>query len=81
MAMTGERAGNVALVTGASAGVGRACAIAFLKAGYRTVMTGKWDAALFRALASGTERRMDSFKSQDVAIMAWALATAGQADP
>ena len=41
MAMTGDRTGNVALVTGASAGVGRACAIAFLKAGYRTVLTGR----------------------------------------
>lgn len=34
-------AGDVALVTGASAGVGRACAIAFLKAGYRTVLAGR----------------------------------------
>ena len=33
--------GSVALVTGATAGVGRACAIAFLKAGYRTVLAGR----------------------------------------
>jgi NAD(P)-dependent dehydrogenase (short-subunit alcohol dehydrogenase family) len=33
--------GDVVLVTGATAGVGRACAIAFLKAGYRTVLAGR----------------------------------------
>lgn len=41
MAGRGDGTGAVALVTGASAGVGRACAIAFLKAGYRTVLTGR----------------------------------------
>lgn len=34
-------AGDVVLVTGASSGIGRACAVAFLDAGYRTVLTGR----------------------------------------
>lgn len=33
--------GDVALVTGATAGVGRACAIAFMRAGYRVVLAGR----------------------------------------
>ncbi|MCX7325833.1 MAG: SDR family oxidoreductase, partial [Hyphomicrobiales bacterium] len=32
---------KVALVTGASAGIGRAVSVAFLKAGYRVVLTGR----------------------------------------
>ncbi len=33
--------GKVALITGASAGIGRAVAVSFLKAGYRVVATGR----------------------------------------
>ncbi len=37
---------KVALITGASAGIGRAVAVAFLKAGYRVVLTGRRKDAL-----------------------------------
>ncbi len=38
--------GKVALITGASAGIGRAVAMTFLKAGYRVVVTGRRTEAL-----------------------------------
>ncbi len=43
-------AGDVALVTGATAGVGKACALAFLRAGYRTVLAGRRAALLDSAI-------------------------------
>lgn len=49
-------AGDVALVTGASAGIGRATAIAFLNAGYRTVLVGRRHDLLEEAIgASGAD--------------------------
>ena len=42
--------GKVALVTGASAGIGRACAIALLKAGYSVTVTGRRADALQETL-------------------------------
>ncbi len=42
--------GKVALVTGASAGIGRACAIALLKAGYAVTVTGRRADALKETL-------------------------------
>jgi NAD(P)-dependent dehydrogenase (short-subunit alcohol dehydrogenase family) len=36
-----SHAGKVALITGAGSGIGRATAIAFLTAGYRTILTGR----------------------------------------
>jgi NAD(P)-dependent dehydrogenase (short-subunit alcohol dehydrogenase family) len=44
-------AGDVALITGASAGIGKATAIAFLKAGYRTVLVGRRGELLEAAIA------------------------------
>ncbi|MHC5656087.1 SDR family oxidoreductase [Stappia sp.] len=44
-------AGDVALITGASAGIGKATAIAFLKAGYRTVLVGRRGELLEQAIA------------------------------
>lgn len=46
-----EFGGTVAVVTGASSGIGRACAVALLERGARAVMTGR-DAGALRALAN-----------------------------
>ncbi len=44
------KANNIALVTGATSGIGRATAIAFLQAGYRVVLTGRRVALLESAI-------------------------------
>jgi NAD(P)-dependent dehydrogenase (short-subunit alcohol dehydrogenase family) len=47
---------KVALVTGASAGIGRAVAVAFLHAGYKVVLTGRRSEALDESIAlSGSD--------------------------
>ncbi|MEJ1158617.1 SDR family oxidoreductase [Prosthecomicrobium sp. N25] len=43
--------GKVALITGASSGIGRATAVTFLKAGYRVVLVGRREAELAATLA------------------------------
>ena len=47
--MAGED--KVALMTGASAGIGRAVAIAFLKEGYKVVLAGRRSDALAESIA------------------------------
>jgi NAD(P)-dependent dehydrogenase (short-subunit alcohol dehydrogenase family) len=43
--------GKIALVTGAGSGIGRACAIALLKAGYSVTVTGRREAQLAETLS------------------------------
>ena len=43
-------------------------------------MSGKLDALLFASLATAAEWRMDDFKVQELANIAWAFATAGRND-
>ena len=51
--------GKVALVTGAGSGIGRAVALAFLRAGYRVVLAGRRIEPLNEVAAeSGTERAL-----------------------
>jgi NAD(P)-dependent dehydrogenase (short-subunit alcohol dehydrogenase family) len=50
---------NIALVTGATSGIGRATAIGFLRAGYRVVLTGRRTELLDSAIAdSGADTSM-----------------------
>ena len=60
--------GKVALVTGASAGIGRACAIALLKAGYSVTVTGRRADALQETLdRAGAEGKNGLALAGDIA--------------
>ena len=60
--------GKVALVTGASAGIGRACAIALLKAGYSVTVTGRRADALQETLdRAGAEGKNGLVLAGDIA--------------
>jgi len=60
--------GKVALVTGASAGIGRACAIALLKAGYAVTVTGRRADALQETLdRAGAEGKNGLVLAGDIA--------------
>jgi NAD(P)-dependent dehydrogenase (short-subunit alcohol dehydrogenase family) len=60
--------GKVALITGASAGIGRACAIALLKAGYSVTVTGRRADALQETLErAGPEGRNGLALAGDIA--------------
>ena len=60
--------GKVALVTGASAGIGRACAIALLKAGYAVTVTGRRADALQETLdRAGAEGKNGLALAGDIA--------------
>ena len=50
--------GKVAIVTGASAGIGKASAVALLKAGYSVVFAGRRQAELEDAVAGAGEQRV-----------------------
>ncbi len=58
---------NVVLVTGATSGIGRATAIAFLRAGYRTVLTGRRTPLLESAIVdSGADPKLALAHAADV---------------
>jgi NAD(P)-dependent dehydrogenase (short-subunit alcohol dehydrogenase family) len=60
--------GRVSLVTGASAGIGRACAIALLKAGYAVTVTGRRADALQETLdRAGSEGKNGLVLACDIA--------------
>jgi NAD(P)-dependent dehydrogenase (short-subunit alcohol dehydrogenase family) len=59
---------KVAIITGASAGIGRACAIAFLKDGYRVVVAGRRQSELEETIRlSGAESSRGLAVATDVA--------------
>ena len=71
--------GKVALVTGASAGIGRACAIALLKAGYAVTVTARRADALQETLDhAGAEGRNGLALAGDIADPATIASIFGQ---
>jgi NAD(P)-dependent dehydrogenase (short-subunit alcohol dehydrogenase family) len=54
--MTTDAALNVALVTGAGSGIGRACALALAEAGYQVVLAGRRQAPLDETIAQAGAR-------------------------
>jgi NAD(P)-dependent dehydrogenase (short-subunit alcohol dehydrogenase family) len=55
MTLSSANQGKVAIITGASAGIGKASAVALLKAGYSVVFAGRRQAELEAAVASAGE--------------------------
>lgn len=77
--MAGPLQGKSALVTGASAGIGRACAVALAGAGARVIATGRRSAEL-RSLKDKTGAETLAGDLNDAAFAAELAAAANEAD-
>ena len=60
--------GKVAIITGASAGIGKASAVALLKAGYSVAFAGRRQAEL-EAVAIGHARHMPDFRPEGLVVL------------
>jgi NADP-dependent 3-hydroxy acid dehydrogenase YdfG len=77
--MAGPLEGKSALVTGASAGIGRACAVALAGAGAKVIATGRRSAEL-QSLKSKTGAQTIAGDLNDAAFAAELAAAAGEAE-